>query len=57
MGFCGVHRLHLKTRTVSATAFDIFTPCLVFTSLLHIQLDLNLIGHKYREVIVRDCDV
>jgi predicted permease len=43
-GFVGVRRLHLEARTLSATAFYIFTPCLVFTSLLHIQLDLSEVG-------------
>jgi len=47
----------MEARTLSATAFYIFTPCLAFTSLLHIQLDLNLIGHQYRGLIVRGYDV
>jgi hypothetical protein len=53
----GVHRLHMETHTLSASAFYIFTPCLIFTALLDIQLDLNLIEYKYGGLIVKDHDV
>lgn len=39
VGFWGRRRLALDSRTLSAAVFYILTPCLVFTSLYHLQVE------------------
>ncbi len=43
-GFVGVRRLQMEARTLSTATFYILAPCLVFNSLLNLQLDVTAIG-------------
>ena len=44
VGFMAVRRLPLDLRSLANVSFYIFLPCLVFTTLSHLQLDVRAIG-------------
>jgi len=44
VGFVAVRQLPLDLRSLAHVAFYIFLPCLVFTTLSHLQLDVRAIG-------------